>query len=156
MKDTTINRLLKSGNWMIRLDIDGKSYEDFVWHPLDEWTEAPDWHTRPECNGGLFGQSPKANGFCVFGNRILLCETKGEQIVVNNDKVKVHYARIVAINSSIPPVFFEKLNHLSLDLGGCDLRGITLPQSVGGSLYLGGCDLKGITLPKNLKDKVIK
>jgi uncharacterized protein YjbI with pentapeptide repeats len=35
----------------------------------------------------------------------------------------------------------------SLDLSGCDLKGITLPQSVGGSLDLSGCDLKGITLP---------
>jgi hypothetical protein len=38
----------------------------------------------------------------------------------------------------------------SLDLGGCDLKGITLPTSVGGSLYLGGCDLKGITLPTSV------
>ena len=37
-----------------------------------------------------------------------------------------------------------------LDLRGCDLKGITLPQSIGGSLYLSGCDLKGITLPQSI------
>jgi len=37
-----------------------------------------------------------------------------------------------------------------LDLRGCDLKGITLPTSVGGSLYLRGCDLKGITLPTSV------
>ena len=38
----------------------------------------------------------------------------------------------------------------TLYLSGCDLKGITLPQSVGGSLYLRGCDLKGITLPQSI------
>ena len=37
-----------------------------------------------------------------------------------------------------------------LDLIGCDLKGITLPQSVGGSLDLSGCDLNGITLPQSV------
>ena len=38
----------------------------------------------------------------------------------------------------------------SLDLRGCDLKGITLPTTIGGSLYLRGCDLKGITLPTTI------
>ncbi len=38
----------------------------------------------------------------------------------------------------------------SLDLSGCDLKGITLPTTIGGSLYLRGCDLKGITLPTTI------
>jgi hypothetical protein len=37
-----------------------------------------------------------------------------------------------------------------LDLRGCDLKGITLPTSVGGGLDLSGCDLKGITLPTSV------
>ena len=37
-----------------------------------------------------------------------------------------------------------------LDLSGCDLNGITLPTSVGGSLDLSGCDLNGITLPTSV------
>ena len=38
----------------------------------------------------------------------------------------------------------------SLYLSGRDLKGITLPTSVGGYLYLSGCDLKGITLPTSV------
>ncbi|OFY83656.1 MAG: hypothetical protein A3F72_15375 [Bacteroidetes bacterium RIFCSPLOWO2_12_FULL_35_15] len=38
-----------------------------------------------------------------------------------------------------------------VDLRGCDLKGITLPSSIGGYLDLRGCDLKGITLPGNFK-----
>ena len=37
-----------------------------------------------------------------------------------------------------------------LDLSGCDLKGITLPTTIGGSLDLRGCDLKGITLPTTI------
>ena len=44
----------------------------------------------------------------------------------------------------------------SLDLSGCDLKGITLPTSVGGSLDLSGCDLKGITLPTNLQSRIVQ
>ena len=37
-----------------------------------------------------------------------------------------------------------------LDLSGCDLKGIRLPKTVGRSLYLSGCDLKGIRLPETV------
>jgi hypothetical protein len=37
-----------------------------------------------------------------------------------------------------------------LDLNGCDLTGITLPETIGGGLYLIGCDLTGITLPETI------
>jgi len=130
-----IKKLLKSGNWMFRFDKDGESYNGFKWKPIGQWTEAPDWHTRPACIGGLFGQSPKAAGYCKPGSRMVLCETKGEQIVVEGTKVKVQFAKIIAVNKDIPPVFLEKL--------------------VGGSLYLSGCDLKGITLPQSIKGKAI-
>jgi len=40
----------------------------------------------------------------------------------------------------------------SLDLRGCDLTGVTLPQSVGGWLDLHGCDLTGVTLPQSVGD----
>ena len=39
----------------------------------------------------------------------------------------------------------------SLDVGGCDLKGIKLPTSICGSLYVRGCDLKGIKLPENVE-----
>jgi len=38
----------------------------------------------------------------------------------------------------------------SLDLRGCDLTGIKLPESIGGYLYLRGCDLTGIKLPESI------
>ena len=39
----------------------------------------------------------------------------------------------------------------SLDLRGCDLKGIKLLTTVKGYLYLSGCDLKGIKLAKKYK-----
>ncbi len=117
------------------MDNNGESYNGFQWNPIGQWTKASDWHTKAECTGGLFGQSPKAHGFCKAGSRLVLCETRGEQIVVDNEKVKVRYAKIIAVNNKIPLIFLE---------------------SFGGSLYLRGCDLKGITLPPHLGQKVIK
>ena len=38
----------------------------------------------------------------------------------------------------------------SLDLRGCDLKGVKLPEKIGGSLDLGGCDLNGVTLPEKI------
>ena len=38
----------------------------------------------------------------------------------------------------------------SLDVRGGDLKGITLPTTIGGSLDVSGCDLKGITLPTTI------
>jgi uncharacterized protein YjbI with pentapeptide repeats len=37
-----------------------------------------------------------------------------------------------------------------LDLSGCDLKGIKLPETVNGYLDLCGCDLKGIKLPETV------
>ena len=56
-----------------------------------------------------------------------------------------------------PEVFvFDESFSGSLYLSGCDIKGITLPTSVGGDLYLSGCDIKGIDIPEELKRKVIK
>jgi hypothetical protein len=41
-----------------------------------------------------------------------------------------------------------------LDVSGCDLKGITLPTTIGGSLDVRGCDLKGITLPTTIGDGI--
>jgi len=37
-----------------------------------------------------------------------------------------------------------------LDLSGCDVKGLTLPTSIGGWLDLSGCDVKGLTLPTSI------
>ena len=44
----------------------------------------------------------------------------------------------------------ESGRNLDYDLRGCDLKGLTLPTSIGGYLYLRGCDLKGLTLPTSI------
>ena len=44
----------------------------------------------------------------------------------------------------------------SLDLRGCDLKGIKLPENIKGSLYLSGCDLTNIDIPERFKNKIIK
>ena len=46
-------------------------------------------------------------------------------------------------------VFPETVNG-SLNLNGCDLKGITLPKTVGGYLHINNCDLTNITLPVNI------
>ena len=38
----------------------------------------------------------------------------------------------------------------SLDVRGCDLKGVALPKSIGGYLDVRGCDLKGVALPKSI------
>ncbi|CAB4187185.1 hypothetical protein UFOVP1155_1, partial [uncultured Caudovirales phage] len=38
----------------------------------------------------------------------------------------------------------------SLDVRGCDLKGVTLPATIGGSLDVSGCDLKGVTIPATI------
>ncbi len=160
--------LLKSNDWMIRFDNDGISYNGFKWAPIGEWTIAPDWNNRPECGGGLHGQSPMAAGDCIGGSRMVLVETQGEKVSINR-KIKVPKARIIAINEDIPAEFIIKLlnhggtlklnsyNHpLPANLasvgGDLDLRGYNHPlpanlASVGGDLYLRGYNHP---LPANL------
>ena len=134
-----IDKLLKSGNWMIRFDNKGLSYNGFKWKGLGQWTIAPDWNDKAECGNGLHGQSPKGHGYCQKGSRLVLCETD-TQICIDGNKVKTRRAKILAINENIPIEFFQVGGYL-------DLRGYTHPlppslQSVGGSL-----DLRGYTHP---------
>ena len=42
----------------------------------------------------------------------------------------------------------------SLDLRGCDLKGVKLPESIGGWLDLHGCDLTGVKLPKSIRGEI--
>jgi len=64
-----LQALFDSGNWMIRVDENGVGYDGFKWKPIGERTECPKWtaesEQNPTCeNGGLFGQSPAAGGYC--------------------------------------------------------------------------------------------
>ena len=85
----------------------------------------------------------------------------------NNDKPKIRftgkedqdeqqlvwdfYAKKFKTRMAMVKYCVAKARSGDLHLSGCDLKGITLPQSVGGSLDLRGCDLKGITIPKKFR-----
>ena len=160
----TKNRLLRSGDWMIRMDDDGLSYAGFQWAAIGKWTTAPDWDASPECGRGLHGQNAKANGYCQAGTRLVLVETAGEQVVIDDNKCKVRRAKIVAVNSDIPSEFVACC---ALDLSKCtaplpqltqiggyaDLRYYAheLPQltQIGGHAYL-----RGYTHKKTLQTRL--
>lgn len=92
----------KNGNWLIRADTDGVSPHPeaggFRWAPVGEWTEAPDWNPKPRCGGGLHGQSPRGSGYIQTAQRLVFCDTDGEHVVIEDNKVKVRRARILIEN----------------------------------------------------------
>ena len=175
--NNAIKQAIKTGNWMIRFENDGgtspsNNANGFKWKPIGQWTIAPDFNSRPVCGGGLHGQGSEAGGYVEKGKHIVFCETRGERIVIGGDKIKVKSARRLLVGKLPSSLKFKSNLNLSgcdlkgiklpdsvggsLDLSGCDLKGIKLPDSVGGSLYLRGCDLKGITIPDKLVNKLIK
>ena len=50
---------------------------------------------------------------------------------------------------------FPKVFGGSLDLRGCNLAGVTLPNEIGGSLYLSGCEIPNTEQFKKFKDIII-
>ena len=128
-------------NWMVRTDNDGVSHDGFQWAPIGEWTKCPRWGatTIADCtSGGLFGQGPGGFGHCHRGSRFVFCETAGNRLVVENEKIKVRVARILYVGQD-----------------AIDALNFVCHGNFPGSLYLSGCDLKGITLPAHLKNKVV-
>ena len=151
LTDTDRAALLALGdNWIVRTDNDGKSYNGFRWAPVGEWTWAPDWKDTDECGYGLHGQGPDGYGYAQSGTRFVFCETSGPRRTIDGNKIKVQRARILYTGSqALAALVFLCPNFPgSLDLRGCDLTGIALPQTVGGWLNLSGCDLAGVTLPR--------
>ena len=58
-----------------------------------------------------------------------------------------------ACKLSMPP--FQLMEQMAkhcdgLYVSGCDLKGVNLPESIGGGLDVRGCDLKGVNLPKSI------
>jgi hypothetical protein len=148
-----IAKAVETGNWMIRFENEhgmspSTDANGFKWKPIGQWTIASDWNSRPVCGGGLHGQGSEAGGQAIKGKYIVFCETRGERIIIDGDKIKVKAARRLLVGKLPKGLTFKS----SLDLSGCDLKGITLPTSIGGFLYLRGCDLKGITLPTSIGD----
>ena len=141
--------VVKKGNWIIRADNDGVSYNNFKWLPIGEWTEAPDWNEKPKCGGGLHGQDKDYGGF-IAGKRLVFCETKGKHIAIEDNKVKVKKARILLVNK-LPAGLTagERIN-----LSGC--TGLTtLPAGLtaGEWIDLSGCT--GLTeTPDTIRKKL--
>ena len=130
-------------NWIFRASISGVGHGGFKWAAVGVWTKCPDWNPEPVCGGGLHGQGPGGFGYAhdVENARFEFCQTKGERVVVDGNKVKVEHARILWIGADafLALLYATKRKFPgSLGLSGCDLKGITLPTSVGGSLVLSG------------------
>ena len=107
----------------------------------------PDSHTSINDYFGLKGSAEDKTNKYEFklGNPL---EFVIDQINTTDDSVQCRKW----INKFIKSKEFNKIlfSQEKVNLSGCDLKGITLPTSVGGSLYLSGCDLKGITLPTSV------
>jgi len=118
-----IDEVLKNGMWMLRRSNNGKSYKGFQWRPVGEWTEAPDWDPLPICGGGLHGNTKNCSGFWCDGKDLDFCAV--ENIVkIGSEKIKCQRA-MVLLRNRLPKI--DKWTG-SLDLRGCDLKGITLPE----------------------------
>jgi len=141
-----VKRAIKTGNWMIRVERkDGYSPTcNFKWKPVGEWTEALDWNPKPICIGGLYGQAFEAGGYKPLGGDIVVfCETAGERVIVNGNKIKVPKARRLLVGQLPKGLILNA----SLDLSYCNLTNIILPQIINDNLYLTGPVLKNTVLP---------
>jgi hypothetical protein len=141
---------VKHGRWMIRADNDGaspnKKAGGFRWPEPGAWIRAADFNSRKECGGGLHGQDRTWGGHCE-GRRLVFCEWRGGYVGgIDGSKMKAEEARVLLVGELPAGLICDG----SLGLSGCDLRGVTLPQSVGGWLYLSGCNLAGIALPQSV------
>jgi hypothetical protein len=141
---------VEHGRWMIRADNDGtspnKKAGGFRWPEPGAWIRAADFNTRKECGGGLHGQDRTWGGHGE-GRRLLFCEWRGGYVGgIDGNKMKAEEARILLVGELPAGLICDG----ALGLSGCDLKGIALPESVGGWLYLNGCDLEGITLPRSV------
>jgi hypothetical protein len=141
---------VKHGRWMIRADNDGvspnKRAGGFRWPEPGAWITAPDFNTRKECGGGLHGQDRTWGGYCE-GRRLVFCEWRGGYVGgIDGNKMKAEEARILLVGELPTGLICDG----SFGLSGCDLKDVTLPQSVGATLYLNACDLKGAILPQSV------
>jgi hypothetical protein len=135
---------VKSGDYIIRADDNGKAYNGFEWRQKGRWTTAPDWDKTPTCGNGLHGQGPEAGGFMGDGNRLVFCKTKGQRVKVGSDKIKVKSAMILLINELPPGLKFES----DLNISYTDIKKLPDNLSVGGYLDLEGTQIT--SLPDNL------
>ena len=98
---------LETHDWMLRSSDNGVSHNGFKWPAVGKWVTCPDWDPKPECGHGFHGLTPEHNRAGLFYGRVELCETRGERVVIDDDKIKVPEARIVAIGKDIPIAVLE-------------------------------------------------
>lgn len=144
---------VKSGNWIIRADNDGVSYNGFKWNGVGEWTEAPDWNEEPECGGGLHGQDINHGGYITTGSRLVFCDTEGKHIPIESDKVKVRWARILLVNEL--PDCLETING-NLNLHGTQITDFGGLKSVGGNLDLRDTQITDIPVNLRVGEKIYR
>jgi len=136
-------------NWIVRTSTNGIGYGGYKHADIGVWAKAPDWNPEPVCGGGFHGQGPGGFGHAQAGTRFEFCATRGGSVVVDGNKRKVEEMCILFAGADAYAALAYACRQDfpgSLDLRGCDLTGITLPTSVGGSLYLSGAT----NVPKNL------
>jgi len=142
--DQLVKEAVKTGKWMLRRSNNGKSYNDFLWSPIGEWTEAPDWNPSPTCGGGLHGNGPESSGYWTVGKDLDFCLIGNNIVDINGNKIKVEKA-MVLLRNSLP----EGLSvGGSLDLEGTQITSLPEGLSVGGSLDLRGTQIT--SLPEGL------
>ena len=91
----------------------------------------------------------EAAGYCAghyLPSGEIECRTIEGRNIAAEEEIKAKWTRFVDFFNERMPQSVGG----SLDLSGCDLKGVKLPQSVGGSLYLRDCDLKGVKLPQSV------
>jgi len=129
--DKAVQKAIATGNWMIRSENKGgvspsANAAGFKWKPIGQWTIAPDWRPIRECGHGLHGQASEAGGYNDGGKYIVFCETRGTRVKIDSNKIKVGKARRLLVGKLPTGLTFNS----SLDLSGCDLKGITLPNKL--------------------------
>ena len=158
------NMIIK--NWMVRFSNNGVSYGNFKWKNIGEWTEAPDWDSKPVYGSGLHGQGMGGWGYCQAGSRFEFCEISGEDfVVIDNNKIKTKKAKIIGVDQDAWAMLIAatqgnfqgslNLQNYNLPLpagfthcgGDLDLRGYNLPLPAGFTHCGGDLDLRGYNLP---------
>ena len=92
-----VDRLKKSGKWMVRFSRAGIGHGNYVHAPIGEWAECPRWTDEKTCDGGgFFGQTMGACGFSHDAPDIEIAEYKGEPKKIGGDKAAVRSMRIIA------------------------------------------------------------
>lgn len=92
-----VQRLKKSGNWMVRFSRNGIGYAEYMHAPIGQWAECPGWTNSAKCDGGgFFGQTMQYCGYRHDALDIEIAEHGGGIKVIRGNKVAVRRMCILA------------------------------------------------------------